>query len=140
MPDAVNFRLMLSNHGNPAKAKTITKEDSSQTGRISTIMPLKNSQLINCWNQNYHKLLNFTSQDVTAHLSQVIMPQRWCVRYNTPNDGKEISTHLEECVYPTYDHQNLFYSTLILSAQYPQLKFIYQCERLNSSLLKKVKM
>ena len=29
---------------------------------------------------------------------------------------------------------------LILSTYYPQLKFICQCERLNSSLLKKVKM
>ena len=29
---------------------------------------------------------------------------------------------------------------LTLSVYYPQLEFIYQCERLNSSLLKKVKM
>ena len=47
MPHAMNFRLMLSNHGNPAKAKTITKEDSSQSGR-SYSMPLNSSKLINC--------------------------------------------------------------------------------------------
>ena len=62
------------------------------------------------------------------------------MRYNTPADGKEISTQPEECVYPTYDHQNLFNSTLTLSAHYLPLKCIYQCEGLSSSLLKQVKM
>ena len=47
MPHTMNFRLMLSNHGNPAKAKTTTKEDSSQMQRISPIMPSNNNKLIN---------------------------------------------------------------------------------------------
>ena len=43
--DAINFRLMLCNHGNPAKSKTITKEDSSPTGRISSIVLSNNNKL-----------------------------------------------------------------------------------------------
>ena len=47
MPHAMNIKLMLSNHGNPAIAITITTEDSSQMGRTSLIMPLNNSKLMN---------------------------------------------------------------------------------------------
>ena len=47
IPHAMNFRLMLSDYGNPSQSKTITKKDSSQMGKISPIMPLNNNKLIN---------------------------------------------------------------------------------------------
>ena len=56
-PDALNFRHMLCNHGNPAKSKTITKADSSWMGRNpnpDTQMLSNNNKLHE--NDSNHKL------------------------------------------------------------------------------------
>ena len=77
------------------------------------------------------------SPNMKTQLSQIKLLCRQYARDNTPTDGK--STHLEECVYPSYGHQNSIQQHFNLTLLLPYCKYLYLCERLSSSLLKQVK-
>ena len=85
-PHVMNFRCSVTMAILP---ETITKEDSSQMGRISSIVLLNNNK--SQQNDSKHELYKLLpAKDVTAHLNQVILPRRQCARYNTPANGKKI--------------------------------------------------
>ena len=73
-----------------------------------------------------------------AQISQIKLLCGQYARYNTPTDGK--STHLEECVHPSYGHLNFIQQHFNLAHPMPYCKYLYLCERLSNSLLKQVKM